>query len=189
MKRMWSKIQLIALIIATMAANIVNALKGKDIVVKTLEQTEANWTKDLNSLTLYSPTGFSVQNLFCRLQKINQELEVIFTFSITNTGASSAAPANIQCDNISIPQEIGSKIFDVLGKNLTESGSLTAIAGTPMVAYNDTPANSPVFNVSKAVLSLSHNGANNLFVAMYGFGAIAAGATATYSGRIQLTLL
>ena len=59
-----------------------SGLVGKNIKVKTIEQTEPNWTLDLSEVSIVFPSGFTGTNIFSRLQKINGELEIVFTFSI-----------------------------------------------------------------------------------------------------------
>ena len=158
-----------------------------DVKVKTLEQQEANWNYDLSDVQLSVGTGFSAQNIFSRVQVINKELEIIFTFSVTNEGETTATPSNVQIGNVTIPEEIGEKLIDVAGHDLTEAGTMMAIAGSRMV--NNPSASPSVFNGQFGVLNISHNGENKLFIAAYGLQGIGAGATHTYSGRIQLTLL
>ena len=187
MRRMYTASQIAMLVQTAISSGLLSDI---DVKAKTLEQKEANWALSLESLNLYAPEGFTATNLFCRLQKVNQELEIIFTFSITNTTESSATPANIQCDFIDLPSEIAEKIIDVNGKKLTEdTASLSAIAATPLISYPATPANTDAFINLKGVMSLSHTPNKNLYIGMYGLPEIAGGGTATFTGRIQLTLL
>lgn len=183
MRKMYSKKQ-----IENMALqSTLEGVKNEDVIVKTVEQTNPNWTLDLSNVQITFPSGFTGTNIFSRIQKINGELEIIFTFSITNNGDTTATPSNVQLGSFNIPSEIGSKIIDIGGDDLTKSiaSEYVAIAGSR--AVNST--NTSVFGGNYGILSLSHNGANKLFIAMYFLQAIAAGATHYYSARIQLTLL
>lgn len=188
MRRMFSKEQLITLIDQEVLAKAVESLAGKDITAKTLKQSHANWSYDLSAVELESPTGFTTSNIFSRLQVVNQELEVICTFSITNTGGTTATPNNVLLGEFDIPEDIGSKIIDVLGNPLTTSVGIVAIAGACMVNNPSAPSGTTAFAARYGTLNLSHKG-TKLFVGVYGLQGIAAGATHTYSGRIQLTLI
>ena len=183
MRKMYSKKQ-----IENMALkSTLEGVKNEDVVARTLEQTNPNWSLDLSNVQIVFPSGFTGTNIFSRLQKINGELEIIFTFSITNNGDTTATPTNVQLGTFNIPHEIGSRIIDINGDDLTKSttSEYVAIAGSHAVNNN----NKNVFSGNYGILSLSHKGANKLFIAMYFLQAIASGSTHYYSGRIQLTLI
>ena len=188
MRRMFSKKQ-IERMVAENPAAVLEALKGQDIKAKTLEQTHPNWAYDVSSIEPVAPTGFTATNIFSRLQIINQELEIIFSFSVTNTTEATSSPANIQLGDITIPEEIAERIIDAKGDKVSVNSSLVAVAGTRMVSSTSTPENTTVFSAQNGILNISHSGENIILIAGYSLGAIAAGATHTYSGRIQLTLL
>ena len=158
-----------------------------DLKVKTIEQSEANWSADLSSVIFdFAPSSLVCSNIFSRLQKINGELEIIMTFSVNNPTESAITPTYVSLGSFSIPQDIGIKIIDILGSRLIDSGEMTSIAGSRMVVGYDTTS---VFNSQNGVLSISHNGANKMFICAYGMSSVPAGSTHYYSGRIQLTLL
>ena len=136
-----------------------------------------------------SPNTLEVSNIFSRLQVINKELEIIFTFSIHNPTENTVSPSNVQLGTFTLPAEIGSKIIDLKGQDLTVNDSLIGIAALPMCNSTQSPSSTTTFQQKYGILSVSHNGANKLFIACYSMQGIAAGATHTYTGRIQLTLI
>ena len=161
------------------------------LVAKTLEQEEANWSYDLSDVNPTASGDFTVENVFSRLQVINKELEVIFSFKITNSGEASATPANVQLGIFDIPEEIGRHIIDVEGNNLTETPtSEKAIAGSALcntgIAVGSTHN---VFTQRNGALSISHQSANKMRIACYSLSSMSAGSETVYSGRIQLTLI
>lgn len=160
-----------------------------DLTAGTLKPLAPNWSIDLSDVVLSVPSGFSATNIFSRLQVIGGELEIIFTFSITNEGEASATPANVQLGTFSLPNEIAEKIIDVKGNPLNVSvPSLVAIAGARALNTPYPPESATTFAGQYGALSLSHAG-TQLFIACYGLQTIGAGGTHTYSARIQLTLL
>lgn len=165
-------------------------LSDKDLKVKTIEQSKANWSIDLSEVNPTAPGDFSAENIFSRLQVINKELEVIFTFKITNTGTANATPTYVQLGIFDIPEEIGAHIFDIEGNDLTTPTSEKAIAGSALV--NTTIAGSPTHNVftqRNGTLSLAHNGQNKMRIACYSLSSMPSGSETVYSGRIQLALI
>ena len=159
-----------------------------DARVKTLSQSQANWSLNLSEVEPTIPSGFSATNIFARLQVINQELELVLSFTITNNGESTASPANIQFGEHILPEAIGAKLIDIKGNNLntTESG-YCPIAGA-VCTIGTSGVSSSTFSKVGGVLNVIHRG-TKLFIAVYDLPNIGAGASMVFSGRIQLTLL
>lgn len=82
-----------------------------DLVAKTLEQTNVNWGADMSVTNRTSITG---TRLYCRLQKINTKLSIVFNYKFTNsTGSSVSLESYLAQTFNTIPQEIASKLVDL----------------------------------------------------------------------------
>lgn len=111
MRRMYSEKQL---------ENIVDEhLEVSDVKVKTLEQSEPNWSLDIE--TFVNITGGTATPIFCRIQQINQELHFIFLGKIENTSGSTIQAYQTTDLDIELPQEIAEKIYDYQGYKASET--------------------------------------------------------------------
>ena len=95
-----------------------------DVVAKTLEQTQPNYIFDFSSLIKPSDeTNFEkVGTPFAKMSVINGVLHIVCIIAFHNKDTANAHNLSLLQLNLSnIPSEIGSKIYDVGGKNLTEA--------------------------------------------------------------------
>ena len=118
MKRMWSRNEL--------KKNTQEYLANTDVKVKTIEQSEANWTLPITSFGTFA--GLTANVIFGRVQKLNQELEIVILVSYTNETESNVTAYGTSFLPIELPEAIASKIYDCDGKNATENGGSKYIA-------------------------------------------------------------
>lgn len=116
MRRMYSENQL------------VNVLENKDVVAKTLKQTQANYSLDLSSFTPDNiPSGITYTLVYGRIEEINGILYIVWLFSLENTTESSITHANCGID-ITLDEEIAEKIIDISGVSVAENTSTKDIS-------------------------------------------------------------
>ena len=117
MRRMWSKGQIKSQISGA-SAEVVQALQGQDVKVKTIEQSEANW--EINDIfdSISVDEGLVYTKIYARFEEINGILYIVHIFDVENTTESSINFAFNK--NIVLPEEIAKKIYDVSGKNVHE---------------------------------------------------------------------
>ena len=171
--------------------SILPVLEDKDVVVNTIEQQEANWSADIQ----YFPNigGGTANPIFCRLQKINQELHIIMLGTIANETESAISAYGTTPINIDLPEEIAQKIYDYTGAKASEAGdaSTPIISGSVAVAIRNsyvdmsTYANDVIFFVRNV------NVANRISVSFSRNTSISipAGETLYLEGRVYLDLI
>ena len=97
------------------------------VKAKTLEQTEPNWSADLELLPTNQVTsaGLTGEQVYAGLKIFNNILYIVCIFKITNaTGAAvSLNTAFGGYQDITLPEEIAQKIVDLTGKTAAEANS------------------------------------------------------------------
>ena len=88
---------------------------SSDLVAKTLEQTEANWSYELTSLDLINRlTGTDMTILYCRLEQIGNILYLVLNLKYENNTESAISGYSLLGSNgIELPTEIANKVYDV----------------------------------------------------------------------------
>lgn len=166
---------------------IVKVLEDKDVKVKTIEQSEANWEQDLDLTNLYNlPTGLTVTNVYSKIIQWNRELHIIFNFKINNPTENQISGFNSSTNNIDIPANIAERIIDFSGKNATEASTAPICAGVYNTGTTSYPAS---LEASFKSFLLKNTGtANRIALAIQDIYAINAGTSLYISGRISIDL-
>lgn len=89
-----------------------------DLVVDTVEQTKPNWSYDVNIFP--NVANCTSAPIFCRIQQINGELHIIMMGKINNPTESDITAYSTLSIDIVLPENIANKIYDVLGKKVSE---------------------------------------------------------------------
>lgn len=123
MRRMYSKEELSKIIKEA-------DFSGVDLKVKTLEQVNPNYVKDLGAvIEALSDANKTYTNIYSKLEQYGNILYIVINFKITALADGTYGGETIDIENI--PSEIGEKIYDMKGKKLTEVGeaSITIMNG------------------------------------------------------------
>ena len=107
-----------------------------DVVAKTLEQTQANWSFELTSSYLNNGlTGTDMTILYCRLEQIGNILYLVLNLKYENNTESAISGYSILSANgIELPTEIANKLYDVDNENvLVAKTAETQIASFPVI--------------------------------------------------------
>ena len=91
-----------------------------DFKAKTLEQSEPNWHYDLSISSVTWPTGLEAELVYGRLEIINGVLFFVSSLKVINTTESAISISDVTI-NVNVPEEIGSKIYDINGGKVSES--------------------------------------------------------------------
>lgn len=100
------------------------SLNGADftgpVTATTIEQSEANWSKELNSASYYVNTGVDVLSIYSRLFVMNNILYVVLLGRMTNNTGSTLTP-NLRIQGIDLPANIANKIYDYGGNKVSDA--------------------------------------------------------------------
>lgn len=161
---------------------------NKDIKVKTIEQSEANYSLDFGSKEMLDlSSGITYNPIYARLEQIGNVLYIVNVFELENTTESTLTIGNARI-KVSLPKSIGNKIYDVNGHTLSQA-EITSIAISGDVGLKGDQSypsdlNRKVFNVV-----LKHTDEDEMTIAFYELSNINAGQTQLCSFRTFLTLL
>lgn len=162
----------------------VKQLVNKDLKVKTIEQSEPNWEIDIKSIL--NPAVFkNTDNLYCKLCLLGNELELV----ISGKFIAQSLSGNLRFilgNEITIPDELASKIFRADGTSLNENPtSLTVpntyICGSSLEKYTGT--------VGQAHFVLLSEFKKYISVNVFGFGTVAEDTECWVDLRVQLVIL
>lgn len=166
-------------------------IKGnQSITVRTLEQTEANWSNPISSFGKLSNLVPIVN--FARIQKLNQELEIVVSVKYTNETQSNIAAYSTDGFEIELPQEIANKIYDCNGVSAKESlTSETYIASCSAYASKSTGTDASKITGSPRLLLTNGIRANRIVIRFSSTAQIIVepNGYTIIEGRIQLTLI
>lgn len=166
--------------------------KGK-VVANTLEQNEANWSADITVFP--NITGGTPSVIFGRAQQINKEFHIVFLGKIVNNTEDVIEAYGTTQVVIDLPENIATKIYDVLGQKLNEPSASNvrisySFASATRSEYGDMSKLQPdiYFNVFRM------NGAININKLGMQFQrttkiSIPAGETLYLEGRVSLDLI
>lgn len=165
-----------------------------DLVAKTLEQSQANWSVDFNLVTRDNP--FTYTKIYHRLEVIGNILYVIVNGKLTNnTGSTASIVSNTDVLNsgdsgITVPNKYGTKIVDLEGKYLTEY-SISYITFAALPCSKELSGNTGIIDNTLFTLTLKHWNFNSVRICIYPKTPITLndGESLWLSGRIPLTLL
>ena len=124
---------------------------------------------------------------FCSIRKTKEnELYIVINFAMTNTGESSVSVSNLLYMDITLPQEIAEKIYDINGKTVADTTSAYGITGCQY--YTDNGNVNVGFYTTNPCSIVNRTLANKMSAQLRGYGSIAAGATHHVTLRVFLTL-
>lgn len=138
---------------------------GVDLKVKTIEQAEANWSLDVTSFP--TTTNCTSEPIFCRIQQINQELHIVMLGKINNPTESDINIYSTQVIEVTLPEEIANKIYDVLGNKVSDTLASTARVSTNFAsAYGNSEVRSDMSKFMSDVVMqvINAEGANKLLI-------------------------
>lgn len=161
---------------------------NEDIKVKTIEQSEPNYSADFSSKEMLDlNTGIEYNPIYARLEQIGNVLYIVNVFELENTTESTLNIGNTRL-KVSLPKSIGDKIIDVNGHALSEveitSTAISADIGLKGDQYYPGDLNRKIFNVT-----LNHTAKDELTISFFELGSINGGQTQLCSFRTFLTLL
>lgn len=176
MRRMYSENQL------------VKVLEDKDIVAKTLKQTQTNYSLDISSLEVINLTeGIEHEFIYGRLEEINNVLYIVWFGKFTNTTEENKTFTN--CDIVvHLDSEIAKRIIDSDGKSVHELSTGRISADMAFKGDSVYPAS---LNRFTGVVSIQNKSSeNDMYISPFiGGQTITAGQTQLFCFRTFLTLL
>ena len=158
-----------------------------DFVAKTLEQTEANASYDINIQS--TPTGFSVDVIFKRLIVVGNVLKMIAVYKVTNTGEDSASMPDLTFATNQLASKYKSKIVDYEGLTLAQ----TQATSHPCSIRNGTCTISTTISGGTYAIGFAnlyrYEGAIYIRIGSIGSLSMAGGSSRYVSSEIELALL
>lgn len=189
MRRMYSENQ-IKNLIAESPEKVLEALQNQDLKVKTLEQSEANWSLPIESFGKLGSLDPTIA--FARIQKVNQELEIVVSVSYANETESTVSAYATDSSVIELPSEIANKIYDCNGVKVSENTS-SAIYIASSSAYASKTKSTDMSKLTGAprlfLFNVNQNNKMNIIFASNSAIQVDAGGTTIIEGRIQLALI
>lgn len=186
MRRMYSESELRQVV----QKYAVEGLVGKDVIVKTIEQTEPNAFVEITAFP--NITGGTSSPIFCRVQQLNKSLHIIMVGKITNNTEAEISDYGTSGINVDLPEEVASKIYDVLGNKASEApASDTRISGCLSITQRGTSSNMSTY-VNDVVMFVLNTATPNRIALTFGRTAviaIPAGDTMYFDARLELDLI
>lgn len=164
---------------------------GKDLKAKTLEQSQANWTMDLELVNDFG-SGTVLTNIYNRFEIINGMLYLIVNFSVNNpteNNVNSYSSAHI--NSLSIPHEIAEKLVDIKGVKASEVGANDTTIAIHECLHNSRAEIGVSISGQLNYISLCNDtGVDKVRITIGGQNiTINAGATEYFSARLFLSIL
>ena len=190
MRKMFSEKQ-IKKMVSESSSEIVEALAGQDLKVKTIEQSEANYSADLTQFV--NVTNGTSTLIFGRIQRINGELHIIYIGSIKNETENSITGVYDTSElTVTLPEKIASKIVTYGGHLVSESGNDNETISCTL-AYVDSNASGTFTGyLPDMTFCVRKSSSANKIKLRFGRGSswsINAGSTRYFEGRVSLDLL
>lgn len=92
-----------------------------DVTAKTLNQSEVNWSTPITLRGHNGGADYQAEMTFGRCCIINNVMHIVVIVKCENVGESTISHPTATFSNITVPAEIGAKIYDLDGKNLNET--------------------------------------------------------------------
>ena len=160
-------------------------LKNEELKVKTIEQSEPNWKYDLSLEGISFPEGVNATLIYGRLELINGILFFVSSLKLENTTENNISINDVVVNINNMPAEIGSKIYDILGKKVSESIDLNTL----ITEYSIFKSNR-VGTASNVIGRMGNNqSANSMYVRLANSNTLNAGDTQYFTARTFLTIL
>lgn len=168
----------------------VKSFEDKDLKVKTIEQSDYNWSIDLPLFSDFETLGLTQTRIFAKLVEINKVLYLVFEVNLANETESNITinGSVYYSSNIILPSEIADKIYDHAGKKVSEN-TLGEVTVTDVIngKYGFVGTNAYHYP-----LILQHQGANTVRLALTKFNTtpitINAGSSDALHGRTFVVL-
>lgn len=165
-----------------------------DLVAKTLDQSQANWSGTVN---ITNRSGIDGTALYNRAQKIGAKFSVIINYQLTNnTGSSGSFGAILECDISSLTAEIASKIFDFKNRPASQNFSPSClVASAPVLVTKKIDITSLIYDenpqINGSMMLVARGNYNQLYVGLKTASNITLndGESMWLSSRLELDLL
>lgn len=161
-------------------------VQGEDkgnIVASTLKQINPNFELDLGSIIeALSDENKTFTNIYSKLVVYNRIAYIIINYKITAINSGTYGDSVISIPNI--PEEIGKKIFDMLGNDLTKSTQTATI--TILIGGKSTNGQSTWSGIVNAFFN--HAGANTIQVYLGAGQSMSANEEKYYTLRSFITI-
>ncbi len=169
---------------------ILSLLSDKDLKVKTVEQSEANYDADISTFPNLGGSGVG-ELIYGKVQQINGELHIIFIGKITNNTGSAISGYSTGSIGVTLPEGIASKIIDMNGKSVHESSNGVRISGTYAYASKNNGADVSSLLGNTVFILLNTTTENALQILFERSSAITIndGEVLYFEGRVSLDLL
>lgn len=131
-------------------------LENKDLVVKTIEQTEPNWSYDITEFPS-GPSGTTASVTFCRIQQLNSELHIIMNGVIHNPTESNLTSYGLIGIYVTLPENIANKLYDCLGKKASEVADASEVriaTSSAQIYVNSTVSPNATDLIDRCVLGI-----------------------------------
>ena len=167
--------------------DIVEGLEDKDVEVKTIHQSQPNYSLNFSFETGVSgvPTGITITNIYNKFIQYGNILYVVGNFLLENTTEASISITSLY-KPLTLSADVASKIFDYGGKKVSEDQTdLTKSDVTLLTGY--TGINN-VVSATQKIVAIRHVGVNTIqFEIGYGTSIAAGGKNAfTFRGFLVL---
>ena len=161
MRKMYTEEEIGILINKVMNDDIVDVLNDKDVQVKTIHQSQPNYSLNFSFETGVSgvPTGIKITNIYNKFLQFGNILYVVGNFLLENETESSINISSLY-KPLTLNSDIASKIYDYGGKKVSESQSdLTKSDITMLTGY--TGINN-VVSATQKIVAIRHVGVNTI---------------------------
>ena len=92
-----------------------------DLVAGTLKQTEPNWEANISIASHTGGDNYIATLTYGKCVLINNQLQVVAIVKCENQSDASITHPHVSFSEISVPSDLGAKIYDLDGKNLGET--------------------------------------------------------------------
>lgn len=153
-----------------------------DLEVKTVKQSQANYSKDFTSVAYHS--YLTPTTIFNRFEELNNDVKIIISmYSTENQGVShTEQEAVLSYNAVDLESDIADKIYDINGQKVSQAVSASAIItiipakalvvgqeiiDCDMILYNATIANRMLCNVIAHNKTIAANEVIQVFARTY----------------------
>lgn len=186
MRRMYSLAQIQA-IVALMAKEGKLDFSDVDLKVKTIKQSQPNWSLDISEIPLDGlPEGIEYSPIYARLEQVGNLLYIVWCYTLENKTEEAITVGNPDM-TITLPENIAEKIFDFAGNSAKESSNSPISADVAFRGDNSYPN-----SLNRVVANYTLNNltqANKIKLYVFGWTSINAGVKQIACFRTFLTLL
>ena len=164
---------------------VVKVLEDKDVKVKTIAQSEANYSFSFELIPSSSDYFLTHGSQYCKIEIVNGELHIIGVACFDNTDSDNNHNLTFSSQQITIPEYIADKIYNAIGEKLTQSPTGTDVA-QKIIRIVPMGYQGNVYGI--AALRLEHIAANIINLSMGTGITVLAGKSITVSFEANLSL-